>query len=136
MSAAPDAAFATVALTPTARSLGTTTAMRAERVGAAQARAEVVRIGDAVEDSSSGGSAGDVEHVVERDVRQRIVDDRDDTLVAAVSGQRVEARVVDEVHRDLRGLRARDEIAHPRVVRGRTARRARARPRAAGAGAR
>ena len=50
VSAAPEAAFATVALTPTARSLGTITAMRAEGVGAAQARAQVVRIGHAVED--------------------------------------------------------------------------------------
>ncbi len=49
VSAAPDAALATVALTPDRAILRHDHRVRAERVGAAQARAQVVRIGDAVE---------------------------------------------------------------------------------------
>ena len=49
VSAAPLATFATVALTPDGAVLGHDHRVRAERVGAAQAGAEVVRIGDAVE---------------------------------------------------------------------------------------
>jgi hypothetical protein len=58
VSAAPDAALATVAFTPTARSFGTMTAHCAEGVGAAHAGAEVVGIRHAIEDQQEGGSAG------------------------------------------------------------------------------
>ena len=71
VSAAPLAAFATVALTPTARSFGHDDRVRAERVGVAQARAEVVRVGDAVEHQQQRRLAQALEHVVERDVRRR-----------------------------------------------------------------
>jgi hypothetical protein len=69
------AALATVALTPTARSLGTIDRHGAEGVGAAHARAEVVGIGHAVEDQQQRRLGGRIEDVVERDVRQGVVDD-------------------------------------------------------------
>ena len=92
--------------------------VRAERIGAAQARAEVVRIGDAVEhEQQRAARARRVEHVVERDVRH---------------ARRRPARPRPGGERDPRARRSRasstactrrrprsardDEVAHARVV--------------------
>ena len=107
VSAAPLAAFATVALSPTARSFGTIDRLGAERVGAAQARAEIVRIGDAVEHEQQRRLGEIGQHVVERHVRPLRVDDRDHALMRRVTGQRREARGIDAHEPPRRRLRAR-----------------------------
>ena len=112
VSAAPLAALATVAFTPTARSFGTTTRMRAERVRAAQARAQVVRVGDAVEHQQQRRLGGMLEHVGERYVRHRGVDGGDDALVTLLPRELVEPALVDRVHANAGDLRALDQIAH------------------------
>ena len=76
VSAAPHAALATVALTPTARSFGTMTACAPN---ASALRRQAPRLCGSVtpsSTSSSGGFGQAFEHVVERDVRQCSVDDR------------------------------------------------------------
>jgi hypothetical protein len=86
--------------------LGDDDRLGAEGIGAAQAGAEIVRIGDAVEDQQQRRLGDRLEHIVERHVRQRVIDDRDDSLMVAVPGQRVEARVIDGMHGHSRGLAA------------------------------
>ena len=80
--------------------------MGAERVGAAQARAEVVRIGHAVEDQQQRRLRRRLEHVVEGDVRHPRVHDGHDALVPLVAGQRDEPRAVDRMHGDVARRRA------------------------------
>ncbi len=90
--------------------------VRAERVGVAQAGAEVVRIGDAVEDEQQRRFGERVEHVVQRDVGNRGVDDGDDALVPVRTGERTETLVVGHVDRAASGFGARGEITRARVV--------------------
>ena len=90
--------------------------MSAERVGVTQACAKIVRIGDAVEDEQQGRLRKSIEHVVERDVRERGIDQRDDALVLDRSCQRLEHLVVGDLHGTADGVRARNEVARPRVV--------------------
>ena len=90
--------------------------MHPHGVGTAQAGAQIVRVGDAVEDEQQGRLRRRIQDIIESDVRQRIVDDRDDTLVTAVTRESVEARVIDEVEGDARRFRAGDEVAHARIV--------------------
>ena len=116
VSAAPHAALATVALTPTARSLGTITACAPN---ASALRRQAPRLCGSVtpsSTSSSGGVVAGFEDVVQRHVRQRIVDDGHHALVAPVAGQRVEPRGVDRMNRTRRRFGARDEIADARVL--------------------
>lgn len=63
--------------------------VRAECIGVAQAAAENMRVGGAVEDQQQSGFAQRFEHFVERNLRRRGVDDRDDALVpgGAAGGQ-------------------------------------------------
>ena len=93
--------------------------MRAGAVGDAQAGAEVVRVGDAVEDEHQRRLAarlGRLERVVERVAARDRLDDRDDALVAVVAGEAAQALVVavDEAH--LGGFGAGDELAHALVA--------------------
>ena len=80
--------------------------MHAHGVGHAQAGAEVVWVGDAVEDEQQGRLSKVVEHVVEVDVVVRSVDKAGDTLVARVAAQIIEAGGFHEVNGNifLRGL--------------------------------
>ena len=66
-------------------------------VGHAQAGAEVVRVGDAVEYEQQGRLSKVVEHVVEVDVVVRSVDKAGDALVAGVAAQVIEAGGFHEV---------------------------------------
>ena len=71
--------------------------VRAGAVGDAQAGAEVVRIGDAVEHEDErrlAGRFGSLERVVERMAARDRLDARDDALVAVVAGQASQAPVV------------------------------------------
>ena len=61
--------------------------VRAERIGVAQARAEIVRIGDAVEHQQQRGLGQRLEHVVERDMRHCRIDDRHDALMPVSAGE-------------------------------------------------
>ena len=93
--------------------------VRAGAVGDAQAGAEVVRIGDAVEHEHERRLAGRVdrvERVVERMAARERLDARDDALMAIVAGKAAQALVVavDEPHPG--GLGARDELAHALVA--------------------
>ena len=93
--------------------------VRAGAVGDAQAGAEVVRVGDAVEDEDERRLAarfGRLERVVERVAARDRLDDRDDALVAVVAGETAQALVVavDEAH--LGGFGTRDELAHALVA--------------------
>ena len=136
VSAAPLAAFATVALTPTARSLGTMTACAPN---ASALRRHAPRLCGSVTPSSTSSSAGSderLDHVVERHRRVRRGDDGHDALMAVRAGNFAQARLVGRVHRALRELGARDEVARARVARDPTRRRATARTPAAAAGAR
>jgi hypothetical protein len=64
-----------------------------------RARAQIVRIGDAVENQQQCGLREAFEHVVERDVHDRGIDQRDDALVLDGSRQRLEPVVIGEMHR-------------------------------------
>ena len=84
VSAAPLAAFATVALRPTARSFGTITACAPN---ASALRRQAPRLCGSVTPSSTSSSAGSAQvrqHVVERHVRPLRIDDRDHALVRRV----------------------------------------------------
>ncbi len=74
--------------------------MHAECVCAAQAGAEVVRVGHAIEHQQQRRFGRAVEDVFERDVRQRAVDDGDDALVPVVPGHGLQATLVDGLHVD------------------------------------
>ncbi len=73
--------------------------VRAEGIRAAQARAQVVRIGDAVENEEQRRLSRRPDHFIERDLRRCRVDDRDDALVAVGPGKVAQARFVGRVHR-------------------------------------
>ena len=90
--------------------------VRAERVGAAQARAQVVRIGHAVEHQQQRRLVETFEHVVERAVRQRRVDFGDDALVPVAAGDRIEPLVVDRMHGHAGAFRTLDQLARTTVV--------------------
>ncbi len=90
--------------------------MRAERVRAPQARPQVVRVGDAVQDQQQRRFGRMLEHVAERDMGHRGVDGRDDTLVTLVPCKLVEPALVDRMHANAGDLRALDQVARPSVV--------------------
>jgi hypothetical protein len=54
--------------------------------------------------------------VVERDARQRVVDDGHDALVARMPGEIGKALLVDDVHGNARRRRALHEVAHARIL--------------------
>ena len=70
----------------------------AHGVGHAQAGAEVVWVGDAVEDEQQGRLGEVVEHVVEVDVVVRSVDKAGDALVSGVAAQIIKAGGFHEVN--------------------------------------
>ena len=93
--------------------------VRAGAVGDAQAGAEVVRVGDAVEDEDQRRLAarlGRLERVVERVAARDRLDDRDDALVAVVAGEAAQALVVAVDQANLGGLGASDQLAHALVA--------------------
>ena len=92
--------------------------VRAEGVRAAQARAQVVRIRDAVENEEQQRLARRPDHFIERDLRRRRVDDGNDALVAIGPRKVAQARFVGRVHRTPRGRRTREKLAHARAVLG------------------
>ena len=110
VSAAPLATLATVALTPTAWSFGRDHRVRAGAVGHAQAGAEVVRVGDAVEHQQQRVALDRVERVVERMAHRHRLDARHHALVAVRAAQLVQALVVavDDLRAGLAG--ALDEL--------------------------
>ena len=116
VSAAPDAALATVALTPDRAILRDDQRVHAERIRAAQAGAEVVRIGHAVEHQQQRRLGRAFEDIFQRNVRQRTVDDGDDALVPLVPGHGLQAPFVDGLHVDRRGLGALDQFAHAAIA--------------------
>jgi hypothetical protein len=72
-----------------------------------------VRIGDAVEDEQQRRFGERVEHVVERDVGYRGVDDGDDALVPVRTGERTQTLVVGQVDRAANGFGARGVARMP-----------------------
>ena len=90
--------------------------MRAERVCAAQAGAQVVRIGDAVEHEQQRRLRWMLEDIGERDVRQRGIDLGDDALMALRSRELVEAPVIDGVNAHASRFRPLDQLARPVVT--------------------
>jgi len=98
------------------RSRGHLQGVGTERVGAAQARAQIVRIGDAVENEQQCGLPKAFQHVVERDMHDRGIDQRDDALVLDGSRQRLEPVVIGEMHRAADRFCARNELARARIV--------------------
>ena len=99
--------------------LGRDDGVRARAVGDAQAGAEVVRVGDAVEDEDERRLAGGVdrvERVVERVAARDRLDDRDDALMAIVAGEAAQALVVAVDEANLGGLGTSDQLAHALVA--------------------
>jgi hypothetical protein len=96
--------------------LGDDDRLRPERIGAAQTGAEVVRIRHAVQHQQQRRCLSRLEYVVQRDVRQRVVDDGHDALVPPVSSQRVETGAIDGVHGHARRFRARHQVAQACVL--------------------
>jgi hypothetical protein len=90
--------------------------MRAEHVGAAQARAEVVRIGDAVEHEQQRRLGKRGEHVVDRRRHRGRVDQRHHALVLRRARELLEPCRIHRMHLAAGGAGARGELAHPRVV--------------------
>ncbi len=90
--------------------------VRAECIGAAQACAQVVRIGDAVEHQQQRRFGQAFEDVVERLVLKRGVDLGHDTLVPVAAGHRIEALILDRVHDHACAFRALDQLARPPVA--------------------
>ena len=122
VSAAPLAAFADRGVEADGAVLRHDHRVRAERIGVAQAGAEVVRIGDAVEHQQQRRLRERIEHVVERDVRHRRVDDRHDALVP-----RRCRRAASAARRRSRGSGSRAASARATRSRMRASRRAAAR---------
>ena len=92
--------------------------MRAGAVGHAQAGAEVVRIGHAVEHQQQRRAVHRIEHVVERMRRCKRLDARDDALVPMRAAQLVQTLVVAVDQLDAGLLRALDELPHALVAPG------------------
>jgi hypothetical protein len=90
--------------------------LRAEGVRAAQARPEVVRIGHSVEHQQQRWSLSRFEDVVQRDVRQRVVDDRHHALVLPMARKCEQPRGIDRMHAYVRRVGPRDEIAQARIL--------------------
>src|SRR5438874_1416555 len=90
--------------------------MRAERVGAAHAGAQVMRVGNAVEYEQQRWPDEVVEYLAERAVRIGGIDDCDHALMLVVAGERRQSRVVDRVHGDCRSFGALDQLARAPIV--------------------
>ena len=85
--------------------LGDDDRVDAEGIGAAQAGAQVVRVGDAVEDEEEGGLVEGVEDVFDRDNGFRRRRHRGDALMAVMADQFVELGAVDWIDLDAGGFR-------------------------------
>ena len=90
--------------------------MRTDRVGNAQARAEVVRILDAVEHQQKSRLLQRVEYVVERDMARRAGHARDDALMPHSACHAFEPFGIDRNNLDLLQLGVTHEIACAGVV--------------------
>ena len=90
--------------------------VRAKGIGVAQARAEIVGVGDPIENQQQRGLGKSVEHVVQRDVRIGGIDSRDDALMTGIARELCEMLVIDPMHRAARRFGSRDELARPRIA--------------------
>ena len=92
--------------------------MDAERVGAAQARTEVMRILHAVENEEEWRIAfrQPLQHFVDVDDRSRRCRHRDDSLVTAITGQFIERVAVDRLDNHARFLRQCERLFRARIA--------------------
>ncbi len=107
--------------------------MRAGRIGDAQAGAEIVRIGDAVEHQQQRRLRQVVEHVVERDEALLRRDLRHHALMPRARRHAVESRRIDTRDAHAARLGQLDEIAGAAVMPCRRQEDLRERPRGRGA---
>ncbi len=85
--------------------------MRTERISIAQTRPEIVRIGNPIEHQEQRRLRGLRKDVVHRQVRQCLVDDCDDALMATVPRERIEPRCISRVQGHASGARSRRQLA-------------------------
>ena len=93
--------------------------MRAEGVGRAHDGAEVVRVGDAVEDQQQRRAFDVFQHFVERLRQRNRFDARDNALmIGGLADQPGQAVGLDLCESDLVVLRLFNQIARPRITPG------------------